>query len=193
MAKKLRFASALVAIVGLACVTAAAAQEAGVPPTPQQWVGNMVNMQGGGTTRIVVRADSFSPPEEVQNLAAILKEKGQDAAVSAMFKMPARGWIRIGSSLGYQVPVIRYLPTQTGYRIVVVTDRPIQFFEARRNTRSLDYPVGMVIFDLNRDGTSAGQVLPTIKASFDKEGKVELETFGTKPLRVLTVKEEKVK
>ncbi len=193
MATKPRLAIALVALIGVACVTAAIAQEASLPPTPQQWVGNMVNMQGGGTARIVVRADSFSPPEEVQNLQAILKEKGQDAAVSAMFKMPARGWIRVGPSLGYQVPVIRYIPTPTGYRIVVVTDRPIQFFEARRNTRSMDYPVGMVIFDLNRDGTSAGQVLPTIKVSFDKEGKVELEAFGNKPLRVLSVKEEKVK
>ncbi len=193
MSRTVRWSVTVAAIAGLAWVSAAAAQKAAIPSVPQQWVGNMVNMQGGGTTRIVVHAGSFSPPEEVQNLAAILKEKGQDAAVSAMAKMPARGWIRIGSSLGYQVPVIRYIPTQTGYRIVVVTDRPIQFFEARRSTRSLDYPVGMVIFDLNGDGTSAGQVLPTIKASFDKEGKVELETFGTKPLRVLTVKEEKLK
>jgi len=194
MFKTNRNAATFSLVILLMCPAMAAAQmPTDIPAGPQQWVGNLVNMQRGGTTRIIVHADTFSPPEEVQNLAAILKDKGQNAVLDVMFKMPDRGWIRIGPSLGYQVPVIRYIPMPTGYRIVVLTDRPIQFFEARRSTRSLDYPVGMVVFDVNREGSSTGQLLPTIKASFDKDGKVELETFGTQPLRILNVKSEATK
>jgi hypothetical protein len=194
MFKNIRTNATLAVLIVLACAATAAAQApAGVPAGPQQWVANVVNMQGGGTARLIVHADSFSPPEEVLNLAAILRDKGQGAVVEAMLKMSGRGYVRIGDSLGYEVPVIRYIPTPTGYRIVVIADRPIQLFELWRSTRSLDYPVGMIVLDVNKEGTSTGQLLPTIKASFDKDGKLELENLGTQPLRVLNVRSEATK
>jgi hypothetical protein len=173
------------ALLALAAHPSAAAEPAAEPQGPEQFAGVLANIMNGRTVPIVVHIDSYSPAGDVRALALLLKDKGQDAVENALFRMKGRGWIRIGSSLGYEVPIIRSLPTPTGRRIVVIADRPIQFWEQWRGTRSLQYPFGMVVLDLDRTGHGEGRLIAAMRAKFDNEGKVELESFGTEPFRIV--------
>jgi hypothetical protein len=181
------------ALLALAARPSAAAGPAAEPQGPQQFAGALANTMNGGTIPIVVHIDSYSPAGDVRALALLLKDKGQDAVEAALFRMKGRGWIRIGSSLGYEVPIIRSLPTPIGRRIVVIADRPIQFWEQWRGTRSLQYPFGMVVLDIDRTGHGEGRLIAAMRAKFDSEGKVELESFGTEPFRIIGVTQQSLK
>jgi hypothetical protein len=151
-------------------------------------------MEGGGRTFLTVHADAFSPPEVVQGLLDMLRDKGQDAVVAAMNAMPAIGYIKSTNTVAYYLPVIRYIPTATGYRIVAVCARQITAVGmATKPIVTTEYPVGAIILNVNKEGKSDGQVLPAIKVEFDKEGKFDPKSYGTEPLRILNIKEERVK
>ena len=160
---------------------------------PVEFSGMVVNMQGGGTTRIRLHVDSFTPDEEVQQYFQALQAQGMDGVMSKVWKAENRGWVKIGGELGYGVAIFRSRPTEKGSLIVAITDRPIQFFELRNGTRSSDYPLGMVILELDKDGKGEGKIIAAARASFNQDGKVELESYGTTPLRVTRVKTEAVK
>lgn len=173
------------ALLALAARPSAAAGPASEPQGPEQFAGVLANIVNGGTISIVVHIDSYSPVGDIRALNLLLKDKGQDAVEAALFRMKGRGWIRIGSSLGYEVPIIRSLPTPTGRRIVVIADRPIQFWDQWRGTRSLQYPFGMIVLDIDHGGRGEGRLIAAMRAKFDNEGKVELESFGTEPFRII--------
>ncbi len=181
------------ALLALAARPSAAVEAAAEPHGPEQFAGVLANTANGGTIPIVVHIDSYSPVGDVRTLALLLKDKGQDAVDAALFRMKGRGWIRIGSSLGYEVPLIRSLPTPTGRRIVAIADRPIQFWEQWRGTRSLQYPFGMVVLDINHSGHGEGRVIAAMRAKFDSEGKAELESFGTEPFRIIGLSQQPLK
>lgn len=181
------------ALLALAAHPSAAAEAPAQPRGPEQFAGVIVNTANGGTIPIVVHIDSYSPAGDVRALNLLLKDKGQDAVEAALFRMKERGWIRIGSSLGYEVPLIRSLPTPTGRRIVVIADRPIQFWEQWRGTRSLQYPFGMVVLDIDHTGHGAGRLIAAMRAKFDNEGKIELESFGTEPFRIIGLSQQPLK
>ena len=172
----------------LAGAAAALAQQA-----PVEFTGNIVNMQGGGTARIRLHVDSYTPDEEIQQYVGALQANGMDGVMKLMWKAKECGWVKIGSQLGYPVEIVRIRPTEKGHLIVAVTDRPIQFFELRNGVRSMDYPLGMVILEIDKDGKGEGKVIAAAKANFTKDGKVELESYGTEPLRVIRVATEPVK
>jgi len=198
MFKSIRTVATLVVLILLACAAMAAEQAPAAAPAtpavPMQWVGNLINMQGGGTTYLTVRADAFSPPEVVQGLLQILKDKGQDAVVEAMNAMPPIGIMKATNTVAYYIPVIRYIPTETGYRIVAVGARQITALgQATKPIVTTQYPVGAIILNVNKKGKSGGQILPAVKVEFDKEGKFDPKSYGTDPLKLLNVREEKVK
>jgi hypothetical protein len=195
MLRSIRTTATLTVLILLACAATAAAQApAAAPAVPVQWVGNMINMQGGGTTYITVRADAFSPPEVVQGLLDMLRDKGQDAVVDAMNAMPPIGFMKATNTVAYYIPVIRYIPTETGYRIVAVGARQITALGmAKKPIVTTQYPVGAIILDMNTKGKGKGQILPAVKIEFDKEGKFDPQSYGTDPLKLLNVVVEKVK
>jgi hypothetical protein len=184
-------------LAGFAATGAAqapAAPASSVPAVPMQWVAALFNMEGGGTTWVTVHADGFSSPTQVQALKDMLKDQGQTAVVNQLNAMPQIGWIRIGSTTGYPIPVIRYVPTATGYRIVLVCARPIGFAGAvRQGIVTTDYPIGVVSLDVNTKGDSKGQILPAVKVEFNEDGTFDPKVYGTAPLRLMQVREESAK
>lgn len=177
----------------LAARPAPAAKPAIEPPAPEQFAGVLTNLENGRTLPLVVHVDSYTPARELRTLSLLLKKRGQDAMEAALFKMKPRGWIRIGSSLGYQVPLISSVPTPSGRRIVVIADRPIQFWEQWRDSRSVHYPFGMIILDLDHTGHGEGRLIAAMQAKFNEAGQVELKSLGTQPFRVIGVAQEALK
>jgi len=201
MIRATRNAAALSLAIVLACAAMAAAQapaalpaqaEPAVPAGPMQWMANMRSMDTGSSTYVTVHADGFSSPDVVDALKDMLKDKGQDALLSQLNAMPQIGWVRIGSQPSYPLPVIRYMATDTGYRIVAVCGRPITpLGEMRQDIVTTQYPVGAIILNVNNEGKSEGQLLPALKFEFNEQGTFDPKVYGTAPLRLFQIKEEK--
>lgn len=165
--------------------------------TVEQYVGRLVDMgavPGRSATYLTLRIEGYSSDEEVLRLAGVLAEKGQSAVISELWDMPSLGWVKIGTSLGYEVQIIRSIPTDGGGRILrVVTDRPIMFVESMRGTRSKQYPFGIIEIRFGPDGVGEGVLIAAASLSLPKDGPLEIKSYGTQPFKILQVKAEEVK
>jgi len=159
-----------------------------------------VNMAGSGrsgTLDIVI--ERWSTPEEIENLRSILIEKGDDKLLSAIEKIKPRcGYIRTSVSLGWDlyVAVERPLPDGGGRKIVVVSDRPMSFWELRANSRSTDYDFTLAEIRLDKEGGTKGQgkLAGAVKVTYNAETRTaELENYGIEPIRLMDVTAEKPK
>ena len=56
-----------------------------------------------------------------------------------------------------------------GRRIVLVTDRPISFWEAANQPRSIDYPFTLIELRLNRDGEGEGKMSIATKITGNRD------------------------
>ena len=65
------------------------------------------------STFLTLHIEQYTPDEEVQALAQLLATEGQEAVEKAMWKLD-RGWVRIGSRLGYPLAVTRSFETEDG-------------------------------------------------------------------------------
>ena len=152
-----------------------------------------VNMSGGGragTLDIVV--ERWSTPEEIQNLRTVLIEKGDEKLLDALQKIKPRcGFIKTNRSLGWDLyaAVERPLP-DGGRKIVIVSNRPMSFWELRASGRSTDYDFTLAEIRLTKEGGTKGEgkLAQAVKVNYNPETKtVELENYGIEPLRLTEV------
>ena len=101
------------------------------------------------------------------------------------------GTIKTPDSLAYD---LRYAHETAGEdggrRIVIATDRPIGFWEARRNGRTLDYPFTVIQMEIGRDGKGKGTLSYATKI-IAKDDSIILENFGTSPVMLTEIQSEK--
>ena len=159
----------------------------------EQFRGRVVDTSGArmtSTAYLTLHIDEYAEPEEIRGLLDVLAEQGPKGLEKALRKLD-RGWIRIGSALGYPISVARSIETDEGRVIRAVTDRPIQMFEVRRGLRSTDYPLGLVEITFGKDGKGEGRLIAAAKLEFNKEGEIQITSLGTRPFRLVKVKPEK--
>jgi hypothetical protein len=144
---------------------------------------------GGRTVQFDFRVTRYATDEEVQQLALLLKEKGQDELRSAMEKLDA-GRINPVGSVGNQIAVARKRREGSNTVITIVTARTMSFAELYNSGRSRDYPFGFLqvtIPDDKKEGT--GKVIGAAKIRFDKKkGHYEIESLGNQYVRVVNVR-----
>ena len=156
---------------------------------------NMSNIATGANARVDIRIDSWSTPEEREQLIVTMLEKGSDALLKALQKAPVKGRFRIPTarppdphhlSLGLDIRYAWQVPLpEGGKRIVLAMDRYIGFAEARNQPRSVDYPFTLIQIHVDKDGKGEGKMAVATKIKFDKEKKViELENYATEPVRL---------
>ena len=158
---------------------------------PEHFTGTVANPAGapGRTTTapVSIHIYSYSSDEEMQRLNDLFTSKGTQALREELFDLE-KGWLRIGDSLGYPIAVARSQTLADGSRrVVIVADRPIQFFEAWNNARSLDYPFSVVELRLGSDGKGEGDMTAAAKVLLIN-GDVRVESVGVQPARLLGVR-----
>jgi hypothetical protein len=162
---------------------------------PEQFTGRIVDAGGaipGATSAFVtIRINEFTTDEEVAGFVKLLAEEGQDALEDALWDLDI-GWIRIGGSLGYPLSIARSFDVDGERVIRVVTDRPIQMFESMRGLRTKDYPFGIIELRLDENGKGEGRLIAAAQAEM-AEGKLEIESYGTEPFRLISMSTDKVK
>jgi hypothetical protein len=128
--------------------------------------------QLGQNYGVTINIAEYSSPEERQILLEAFDKAGSEGLFNALEKMPSKGRIAITGTLGYDISFVRKIPTETGYKIRVLTNRPIRFGEAWVNGRSTDYNLSALEFDLsNEKDKSTGVLLPACMFKIDKKTK----------------------
>src|SRR6202158_3091849 len=97
------------------------------------------NTQAGQTFNVTIHIDEYSTPEERQILVDAFNAGGSKGLYNALDKMSARGHIAMTGTLGYDIKYARKIPAGDGFKLIVVTNRPINFREVWNSGRSLDY------------------------------------------------------
>jgi hypothetical protein len=130
---------------------------------------------------------------EQTRLTEALLDAGSDALLDALRDTPRVGYLRMSNSLGYDLHFARALPGDDGgRRIVLATDRPILFWEARNHPRSIDYPFTVIELRLNRDGEGEGKMSIAARISGNNAlNLIELEDYANQPVRLLGVRSDR--
>jgi hypothetical protein len=135
--------------------------------------------QMGKIYSVNIHIEQFSTPDDQKALIDAFKRSGQDGLVNVLEDMKPKGRVRFASGgVGNDVKYIIELPSKSGRRFRLVTDRNIAFGELYAGTRSRDYSVGAIELVLTPDGKGSGTVLPACKLTVDKKTKqIEIETY----------------
>jgi hypothetical protein len=181
-------------VLAALCLPSARAQEP-KPPVPAQYAATAFGQSGslaGKSFGMNLYIDGTTPNGDVDELIGILKQKGQDGLVSKFADTKDLGRVSPTGSVGTGMRFVRiHAGKNGGLHIVMATDRPISFPELWNGTRSRDYPIGIVVLDLDKDGKGTGSFAPACKVKFNKKGDLEIENYGQKPFRLANVYREK--
>jgi hypothetical protein len=149
-----------------------------------------VGRPGLGTVDIVI--ERWSTDGERDRLVSVLKDKGPDALLSALQKMPRVGYIRTPTSIGWDLHFARSVNSAEGRQVVIATDRPMSFWEAANRPRSADYDFTLVDIRFDPDGKGTGKLAVAAKVDYnEKTQTIEVENFGIEPVRLTEVRSKK--
>ena len=161
---------------------------------PLQFDANAVNMSNlgpRGQVRLQIRVNRWSTEEERAKLMEALKAQGRGGRdlANTLFGKESVGTIRESQSLAYDLRYSRSSPTEEGRQIILATDRRIEFAEAWRSARTLDYNVSLIILDVDADGSGEGQLMMGAEFSWnDENNQVEITHFASEPIRLRNVR-----
>jgi predicted Zn-dependent protease len=135
--------------------------------------------QMGKILNVNILIQQFSTQEDRKAIIDAFARSGQDGLVRVLEDMKPKGRVRFASgAVRNDVKYIIELPSETGRRFRLVTDRNLAFGELYAGTRSRDYSVGAIDLVLTPDGKGSGTVLPARKLTVDKKKQqVEIETY----------------
>lgn len=186
----------LSSIVGAAVAlsTLAVAQSSGAPERFTAFAINTSDVGRTGAQTIDITIDRWTSDQQRDKLLNILLDKGPDELLSALQDAPVVGHIRNPSSLGYDLHYARRSPLpEGGERVVIATDRPIGFWEATNQPRSIDYPFTVVELHLNKDGEGDGKMSIAMKITGNRENKlIVLEDYANQPITLTQVRRERI-
>ena len=164
-------------------------------PKPYRFTAFAVNMGSGPKAFTVdIVLERLSTDEEREGLIAAFVEGGQDKLLPALQKIrPRVGFIRTPNSIGYDLQYAwRFVNSDGTSRLVIATDRRINFWEARNQPRTIDYPFTIIEMRLDAKGEGEGRMAAGTKISRSKDGKtVELENYGISPVALNNIKLQK--
>ena len=180
----------LPALLALVC-SLAVAQTNG---QPERFTANAVSLSpeyGTGQRVVEITIDRWSPNAERERLVASLQQKGPDELLKQLQKTRAVGRIRTPDSLGYDLHYAQQMPSEDGGRtIVIATDRPIGFWEATNQPRSIQYPFTVIQMKLDRDGHGSGTMSYATRIVAHENNVIELENFASQPIMLNNIKAE---
>jgi len=126
--------------------------------------------QMGQTFNVTIHIEEYSSPEERQVLVDAFEKAKSQGLFNALSKMKSKGRIAITGTLGYDISFVRKIQTPDGWKIRILTNRPITFGEAWTDSRSMDYNLSAVELDLSdQKGKSSGILLPVCEFVIDKK------------------------
>jgi hypothetical protein len=185
-------AGALIAAVTVSWTAAAGAQTASNTPK-EVFTAFAVNNAAVGTpgaSQVEIRINKYTTDAARDHLMAVFTKGGGKDLLTALQKEPPVGSISTPGSLSYDLRYARTMPGDDGgRRIVLATDRPIGFFEARNNSRTLDYPFTLIELRLDKDGRGEGKLSIATKLTL-KDNTLVIENYANQPVMLNEVRKQ---
>lgn len=171
----------------LALAAGIAASQTTGQPEEFNAVAIMSNNLGTAADRVIMRVERWSTEAERERVSEALN-KGNDATLELLRELRPVGTIRTPDSLGYDLRYAHQEPAdEGGRRIVLATDRPISFWEARNQPRTIDYPFTFIQMEMGRDGEGKGTL--SLMTKVIPRGKIiELENFASAPVMLSKIR-----
>jgi hypothetical protein len=145
------------------------------------------NNIGSGAGTVQIQVTRWSSDAERNTLVTTLREKGPMQLLDALQDMRPVGIIKTPDSLGYDLRYAHQVKGEDGgRRIVIATDRPIGFWEARNQPRTIDYPFTVIQMQLDASGQGKGTMSYATKI-LAHDNVIELENFGTSPVMLTQI------
>jgi hypothetical protein len=180
-----------VSIVGLFPQSGNARANASVPAFKEVYTGNLVYLggnRGAITTTFTLTIDRYTPDADVVRLTRVLADGKQDALMNAI-EHEKLGTLQINNGLGQDVNAVWVSTGEEGERrITALSKRWVGVFEARRGTRSLDYPFTYIELFIDEKGKGEGGMIPAAKVRAIGDKTIEVENFATYPARLTNVR-----
>lgn len=186
-----KLAMAGFAALAVFALTLAQAQTMG---QPERFTANAINMDTGRSQTVEIVVNRWSSDKDRDRMISTLMDKGPQKLLDVLQDAPKVGYIRSLTSIGWDLHYARHNPMPDGgERVVIATDRPVSFWEAANQPRSIDYPFTVIEMHLNSEGEGDGTMSYATKILADKENKIiSLENYGTTPIRLQSVRREKM-
>jgi hypothetical protein len=161
--------------------------------SPERYTAMAVNMDNGRSSAVDIVVERWSTEAERQRLLTTLVEKGPEKLLDVLQDLPRVGYFRTPESVGWDVHYSQKTPLEDGAeRVVLGTDRRINFWEAANRPRSIDYPFTIVELRLNKDGEGEGKMSIATRITVENDHRtIVLENYGTQPVLLQSVKRER--
>lgn len=151
------------------------------------------NEMGSGAGRVMMRVTRWSTEAERGRLLETLTKSGPDSLLDVLKDQKSVGTIRTPDSLAYDLRYAHQEPGEDGgRRIVLATDRPISFWEARHQPRTMDYPFTVIQMQIDKNGEGKGTLSYATKI-ITRGNTIELENFSTSPVMLTKIEAKKIK
>ncbi len=165
---------------------------------PESFTGFAINLNNQASTATVdFTIQRWSTDAERDQLLAILKEeknttRANEKLLTALQKMPKVGSIRTPTTLAWDLRFARQSPLEDGgRRVILATDRPVGFREARNQNRTMDYPFTIIEVQLDKNDKGVGKILGGTKLYIDKNNNLVLENYAQQPIRFNEIRKVK--
>ena len=188
-------------ILPIACASAALLSTL-MPRTSAQTLGEpeeftataiVNNARATGAGTVLIRLTRWSTDMERMQLIETLQQKGPERLLDELQGMRSVGSIRTPDSLAYDLRYAYERPGEDGGRqIVLATDRPIGFWEAVHQPRTIQYPFTVIQMQIGADGKGKGTLSYATKIVAHRDV-VELENFDTQPMMLTEITARKAK
>ena len=143
-------------------------------------------------TPVDITINRWSTDAERDRLLSVFRDKGQDALLSELQKLPVVGGIRTPGSLNYDIHFAREKADAEGGRMVfLMTDRYVSVWEAMNRPRTIDYPFTLIQLQLDKNSRGVGKASIATKITQEPDGTIELENFSNQPVMLNDVRPSK--
>ena len=150
-------------------------------------ISNMAPRANASTVELTI--SRWSTDTERDQLLSVLRDKGQDALLSALQKLPVVGYINTPGSLKYDLHFAQQKEGADGGRMVfLMTDRYVGAWEAVNRPRTVDYPFMLLQLELDKAGNGVGKASLYTKITQTADGTIELENFSSQPVMLNQVR-----
>jgi hypothetical protein len=124
---------------------------------------NISNVGAAGLVPVTIKIERWTGPEEQEKLLNALREGGQDEFLKALTRAKVVGWIATPTSLRYDFFYAQQQPTETGRKVMMITDRPMQIAERLSASPSRDYPFSVIELHLDDTGKGTGTLAQLVQ------------------------------
>jgi hypothetical protein len=140
-----------------------------------------------GAGQVLMQVTRWSTDAERDRLVKTLLAKGPAALLEELRDMRPVGTIRTPDSLAYDLRYASQRPAGDGRQVVLATDRPIGFWEAQNQPRTLDYPFTVIQMQIDANGTGKGTL--SFATKIEAVGNViTLENFASAPAMLTQIR-----